>query len=233
MLNFFEYAGKRSNNFGLYISGGGTYGAPQRDIETVSIPGRNGDLIIDNGRFNNITVTYSAYIRRDFRKLADAARAWLLSQAGYARLEDTYNPGYYRLGIFTGPLDFATRFLNLGGECDLSFNCKPQRFLKSGEAAIEATGPLQLHNPTLYPALPLIRVYGASGTLTVGNDIMQISEIDEYIDIDSDTQNAYKGVTNCNPDISGAFGTLPAGQTGISFSGDITKIEIKPRWWTL
>lgn len=233
MINFFEYAGKRSRDFGIYISGSGTFNVPERDMETVSVPGRNGELLIDNGRFKNINITYPVYIHELFYILSGAAKAWLLSRTGYARLEDTYNPDTYRMGIFTGPIDFDMRFQNWGGECNLVFNCKPQRFLKIGNEIVESTGPVTLYNPTAFVALPLIRVYGTAGTLIAGNRIMQISEIDEYIDIDSDIQNAFKGTQNCNGKISGSFPELPAGQMGISFSGGITKIKIKPRWWTI
>lgn len=233
MINFFEYAGKRSRDFGINISGSGTFNAPERDVEAISIPGRNGDLLLDNRRFKNITVTYPAYIQGDFKALSAAARGWLFSQKGYARLEDTYNPDFFRMGIFAGPIDFDMRFQNWGGECKLSFNCKPQRFLKTGEGIMESTEPVTLYNPTPFVALPLIRVYGTSGMIMVGNRILQISAINGYVDIDSDTQNAFKGTQNCNDKISGNFPELPGGQTGISFSGEITKIGVKPRWWTV
>lgn len=234
MIHFFSYAGKRSRDFGIYISGSGSFNAPERDVTMVSIPGRDGDLTIDNGRFKNISIVYPAFIHEHFYTLSSAAKAWLLSHVGYARLEDTYNPDIFRLGLFAGPIDFDMRFQNWGGECGIAFNCKPQRFLKSGENIREASGATAILNPTQFTALPVIRVYGTSaGTLTVGNRILQISAISGYMDIDSDLQHAFNGSQNCNNNISGSFPTLPPGETGVIFSGGITKIEIKPRWWTI
>ena len=58
---------------------------------------------------------------------------WLLgSPMQYQRLEDDYHPDEYRMAIFTGPLDFDTRFLNRSGETTLNFNCKPHRYIKAG-----------------------------------------------------------------------------------------------------
>lgn len=234
MIDFFSYMGKRSRDFGIYISGSGSFNAPERDVTMVSIPGRDGDLTIDNGRFKNVSIVYPAFIHEYFYTLSSAAKAWLLSHTGYARLEDTYNPDIFRVGLFAGPIDFDMRFQNWGGECELVFNCKPQRFLKSGENIVEAASAVTVFNPTLFTALPLIRVYGtAAGTLIVGNHILQISKIDEYVDIDSDLQHASKGSQNCNDKISGNFPMLPPGETGVTFSGGIIKIEIKPRWWTI
>ena len=188
-------------------------------------------MIIDNGRFKNIALTYPAFIRQNFKKNIDGARMWLLADSSYHKLEDTYHPEIFRMARFSSPTNFTTRFLNLSGECELVFDCKPQRFLKSGNVPIESTGKITLINPTIYEALPLIRVYGSSGTLMVGNNIIQLSKINEYMDIDSEIQNAYKGTINCNSDMIGDFPSLKAGETGISFEGNINRIQIIPRWW--
>lgn len=234
MMNKFLYDGKMSDDFGIYISGSGTYNAPERDVGTVTIPGRNGDLLIDNRRFKNITVEYPAFIREKFREKSGVARMWLTGSAQYRRLEDSCNPQYYRMARFSGPLDFDTRFLNRGGECKILFDCKPQRYLKSGEYARRTSGHIDLFNPTGMTALPLIRVSGTGdGELVVGNTVVTISGMEGFLYIDSDTQNAYRETQNCNSKISQIFPVLPAGKTGISFSGDIAGIEIIPRWWTL
>ena len=63
---------------------------------------------------------------------------------------------------------------------------------------------------------------------------MAIADIDEYLVIDCDTQNAYKGTQNKNTEISAAaFPRLDAGDSEISWTGGITSVEITPRWWTL
>ena len=55
-MKSFTFAGRSSKDFGIYLSGSGVFNAPERDVETISIPGRSGDLILDNGRFKNISV---------------------------------------------------------------------------------------------------------------------------------------------------------------------------------
>lgn len=232
-MHFFLFDGRSSRDFGIYISGSGTFNAPERDVEKVSIPGRNGDLLIDNGRFKNIEVTYPAFVRRHFSEYVDLAKMWLLSTSGYCRLEDTYHSDYFRIGKFSGPLDFDVRFLNRSGECDISFDCKPQRFLKSGEELFGVENGQRLYNPTNFPALPYFRIYGSSGQLMVGNTIVQISAINDYIEIDCDTQNAYKGTEKCNAYVSHDFPILASGETGIRWEGDIRKVEMKARWWTV
>ena len=122
---------------GVWLSGSGTFSAPQRDVTMVSVPGRNGDLIIDNGKWNNITVTYPCFIRDNFDQNMAAFRSLMCSKLGYQKLEDSYHPDEYRLGAFSEGLFPTMRQRNKGGEFDVVFNCKPQRFLKSGETPIQ------------------------------------------------------------------------------------------------
>lgn len=236
----FWFDGQCSTQFGIVASGPGTYNAPARDVETISIPGRSGDLIQDNGRFKNIPVTYPVFIGSRFPEKAEAARAWLLSKTGYRRLEDGYNPDTYRVAMFKGPIDFDVTFLNRAGEAKLTFECKPQRFLKAGEYPVTVQSGGVLWNPTLFPADPLITVYGTgAGRLTVGRVSVEIKAINEHLCLDSDTQNAYRVAVagtpeNRNSDIyAPEFPVLEPGENAISWTGDIEHIEIIPRWWTL
>lgn len=94
-------------------------------------------------------------------------------------------------------------------------------------------GATQIYNPTLFDALPLIRVYGA-GTVDIGGvEVTVASSNYEYIDIDCDIMDCFHGTDNCNSLVSFSgndFPTLPSGVTAISLDG-VTKVEITPRWW--
>lgn len=239
MKNFY-FDGRSCADFGMVISGLGTHNAPQRDVDIVSVPGRNGDLIIDNGRYLNITVTYPVSICRDFPSKARAARSWLMSGNGYKRLEDDYHPDHFRLGVFTGPIDFDVKFLNRIGETSLKFNCKPQRFLKQGEFPVEVDSGTYLHNPTAFPALPMITVYGAgSGFVVVSGVYLEIKSISDQITLDCELQDAYRHVGDGAPEnmnnciYAPEFPVLQPGDNIISFGGQVSGVSIIPRWWEL
>ena len=72
------YGNVNSSNYGIYISGEGTYDAPERAVEFVNVPGRNGAIALDQGRFDNIKVTYPAMVleddQEDFRDRLSAFR---------------------------------------------------------------------------------------------------------------------------------------------------------------
>lgn len=228
--------GKCLKEFGIYVSGENTFNAPEWDYESQPVPGRNGNLIIPSNRMKNISVPYPAFIRQKFRENAQAARLYLLSAgAKYRRIEDDYHPDSYRLGVFAGPLDFDMKFLNRGGETNLVFDCKPQRFLKIGEFPVQVESGQKLLNQWM-DALPLIQISGTGdGQLMVGNSQVDITDMTGSIVLDCDVQNAYSGTINLNNNITvtGGWPVLETGQTAISFFGGITAVEITPRWWTL
>ena len=133
MKHSLTFGGVNSADYGIWITGAGTFAAPERDVELVPVPGRNGELIIDNGRWRNIDITYPANIPTDFDAKISAFRAEICRRRGYQRLEDDYHLDEFRLAAFVMGLQPEPTPLNRGGEFDMVFNCKPQRFLKSGE----------------------------------------------------------------------------------------------------
>lgn len=232
------FDGKSTLDFGVGISGSGTWGSPERDVTHISIPGRNGDLTIDNKRFQNISVVYPAFIARGFQNKFDDFRAYMVSRPGYRRLEDSYHPDEYRVAEFYQALEPEVGTLNRSGKFDLEFYCKPQRWLKSGEKVTPETtftGTTgQIFNPTMFPAKPLIRVYG-TGSVKVGSETLTILSANTYTDIDCDLMDAFKGTMNCNGNIrlsSGSFPVLNPGYTGITLNG-VSRVEITPRWFSI
>lgn len=232
MRNWLTFDGVSLKDFGVYINGNQTYNAPARSREVVNVPGRNGALLLDNGRFDNVEVTYHAFIYRDFSVNVEGLRNLLLSRTAYKRLEDTYHSEEYRLGIYKGNFSADVVEWLEAGEFDLVFDCKPQRFLVSGEETVEFTSSGSILNETEQIAKPLLRVYG-TGSFTVGSGTMTISSANVYTDIDCDLMDAYKGTTNCNGNVSGTFPTLTPGENTVTLNTGITKIEIIPRWWVI
>lgn len=236
MRNWIIFNGKSLKDFGVYISGAGTYNAAERDVEEVVVPGRNGVLTLDNGRYKTTPLTYPAFIIRGLKDNISALRNWLLAQKGFVRLEDTYHPDEYRLARFKGEfLAEANEELD-AANFELTFDVYPQRFLKEGERVYTFSAAGTLRNETLMNAKPLIRAYG-TGYFTIGGKKITISTASSYTDIDCDLQEAYKDTmaTNCNGNIvlnDGVFPVLTPGDNAITISG-LSKIEITPRWWIL
>lgn len=122
----------------MFVLGKGVFGAPSRDVTQIHVPGRNGDILVDNGGWNNVDVTYSSCcILSNFRENAAKLRGYLLANPGYHELTDPYNPDEVRYAEFRGPFtpEVFTAKGNNAGMFDLTFNCKPQRFLRESTIA--------------------------------------------------------------------------------------------------
>lgn len=228
------FDGTDLSTFGVHTSGNDTFKAPERDVERVEVPGKDGDLLIDRGRFKNLDVVYPCFIGEDIATQSSSLIAFLSSKKGYKRLEDTYHPDYFRLGTFIAPFEPEIILLQ-AGVFSLTFNCKPQKFLKSGETTTTFTADGTITNPTLYDAKPLIKVYG-NGTVGIGAYSFTITDnASNYIYIDCEIMDCYRGTTNCNSYVTFSNQNVPKlvpGSNGISKGSGITKIEITPRWWT-
>ena len=234
-LNYFIYNGESSLDHGVYVGGQGTYGAPQRDINKVSIPGRNGDLVRDNGRWLNISVPYNIVIMHDFLERSDDIRAWLSEPTGYVRLEDTYHPDQFRLAKFNGPIDFTTAAYNNAGKTKIIFDCKPQRFLKSGETKVQMENGGFVINPTRYESNPLIIVYGSGdGTILVNDTVITITGMSGYLYIDCEIKDCYKDDLSVNNQVTlRKFPVFNPGRNGVAWTGGVTGVTVQGRWFTV
>lgn len=231
------WAGQNSDDLRVVVERCPAQPRPRRRQEAQTIPGRNGDLLFVEDAYDNYIQPYEIYLSAEQLCLPRAARAvaqWICAPRGYQRLEDSYEPDVFRMAYYAGPLELSN-ILNRFGRATIEFNCKPQRYLKSGERAIAlAQSGAKVYNPGM-TALPLITVYGSgAGTLTAGGRTVHLKSIDEYLVLDSDTQNAYKGMLNKNSTISAPeFPVLPPGESTVTWTGGVQRVEVVPRWWVL
>lgn len=235
-LPFFTFKGRRSIDYGLVISKKTVYNSAKRDVTVTSVPGRDGDLIIDNGRYSNVSIGYEMKLIPgmtpwSFAELAQIIKDWLLPEPGYFELWDTYDPRYYRLGAYVDAVNIEQELNDLGS-FSLIFNCKPYRYSLDGQRTIELTEGGDIYNGESYTAKPYIKVTGSGSiTLTINDTDYELSSVNGYIELDSEMMNAYKGSTNQNANFSGTdFPVFMPGVNSISWSGTVFKVEIIPRW---
>ena len=241
MINYFVYNGIRSSDMGVRIMSKNVFSSPKYDLKFEVIPGRSGDLITSNGRFPNTTISYTCFLpAKSISELADkvtALKAWLYTEPDrYHVLTDTYDTKFQRQAVFNNKLDIADE-INKIGTFTVTFSCKPFRYSLEGQKKTTRTATnIVLNNPYPFAAKPYIKVYGSgSGSLTIQsashNAIWQFTDIDEYVECDSEIMNFYKGTVLKNSTVEGeGFPTFYGGNNTITFSGGITKLEIIPRW---
>lgn len=216
------------------------YEIAERDYNIIPVPGRNGDVSIDNGRYKNVDRSYQIAIgsvNGNFTALAHSIADWLHSANGYVRLEDSYEPDYYKMAMYTESNSIAN-ILQQAGRATITFNRKPQRYLKTGDTLIiPPSGSIYtITNPTINTSLPILTILGTgNGTVTIAGYTITITGLISSITINSEIEEAYNGSTNMNmyATLPNGFPQLKPGNNSISYSGGITSVKVQPKWWTL
>ena len=199
MRDYFTYNNTNSTAYSCVIQRRPDYETPRKVVETVSVRGRSGDLVIDTGAYNNTTREYEVFVPHAQR--SEFAN-WLKIQTGYQRLEDTYEPDVFRKAMYVNSLDIENIMAQFG-TATLEFNCKPQRYLKSGENAVVFTSSGGTLDNEWEVALPLITITGSGDiTFAINNNTVYIEDLTDMIVLDCETQNCYKGSINLNGSIT-------------------------------
>lgn len=247
-----------AEEMGIRLTGALEISAPEMRVETVSVPGRNGDLHIYDGSFKNRTARVGAYVyRKDRVKEAfGEIYKWLLGTVGYRRLVTDDDGEHFMLARVKNGGEIAARLGRLA-PFEIEFDCKPQRFLRSGEETVftvtaDNSGEV-FFNPTAFPAKPLVHIVmptaalfpdmTGNGTLSIGDSVIEIKEMrrggeydvnEAYFDAETQSAYVYTGgvMTNLNRYFYSPSGlSFAGGDQAITVSGDITLAEITPRWW--
>lgn len=258
MSDYFIFDGVDSRTFGAYVYDVETDSSPVNDYSAVTIPGRSGDFLLNNRRFPNVEHTYYVLFPTNFETNYSNLRAYLLSRNGYSRLEDSIHPTeFYQAYVNTPIRPEITRDRGMG-KAKITFNRKPQRWLKSGENAIALALNLSnqtVTNPTRFSSYPLLYFhFGTSPKLNIKvNDTTIVktnnaTAANQYVYIDLETLQCYgrSSATSgtfayynqyINYDISDyakAF-ILSPGQNTVKLNDidGITSASIIPRWYTI
>lgn len=233
------FNGVNSDSLGVIVERYPARVIPERIVETVRVPGRNGTLTRTEG-FANVQQDYDVYLSAEASGLPSASAAmaaWLMAPEGYQRLEDSYNSGVYRMARIINNADLAN-FYNKFGRTILSFDCLPQRWLTTGETATTYTTDSTITNPTSFTALPLVEIDGSGDIeFSLGGFTVGIANLSGTITLDCEAQNAYDGADNMNSSVTladGEFPKLSPGANSLTItSGTVNSVTITPRWWEI
>lgn len=147
--SWFSYNGLSCEKWNCYKTQPINFPTPVRNVKKISVPGRNGDIVIDEGSYNNLTVTVECYIDGPFIRLFDAMRAALMADPDYHVLTDSLYPNEYRMARVT---DVKAKITTpTAGSAQIELDVKPQRFLTADNATktfIGATAPETGHKLT-------------------------------------------------------------------------------------
>lgn len=230
MINYFTFDGVDSRDYNTYIATSNMFDSPEENVETISIPYKNTPVHISQQTFKPFKLKSVCYIPSGMQNYIDDLRNFLQSRFTTCRYTEALRPDEFRLARFKSAFTVDKSDRQTAAFV-LNFECSPQRYLISGESPLAISTNTSLTNNTM-PSSPLIRAYG-TGTLTIGDYTITINEVDEYVDIDCETKQCFKGAVNCGANVTLAeYPLLVSGENAVTLDG-LSRVEITPRWWRL
>ena len=201
--------------------------AAKPHAESVDVYGLNGSYRVLDGSYESYERTLSFYVP----KLVDISTIVDKFQPKENVIEFSYQLGSYFYADFSG----AT--YNRNGmhawKIDVKLIMQPFRYQKNVDPVV-LTASGTVNNPGTVYSEPLIEVEGDGDiSLTIGRKTMYLAiKTKATIDCRQGKQNIYNatGAVQNTLRKRGGFLEIPTGKVGISFTGTIRKITIRPNW---
>lgn len=212
---------KSSADFGLCLAETPSIPSPERDVERVPVRGRHGSLT-KKYAYKDISFSVSLNLLEDdgIKDKLRYIRAWILNAKKLQLSDDTI---FYR--IKESYIPEIENDLNLKGEFEANFVADPFQYKEPRIVSMSTPGTIQYEGT--FESEPYLKVYGSgNGSITINNKVIHVEDIVEFIEIDSKTQEAFKGTESRNNKMIGDYPILQLGNNEISWTGGITSIEI-------
>ena len=198
--------------------------------EIIEIDGRHGFLTNSQDVYEpvEIDIELKIYNKEDIAKIRNVFR-------GSGNLILSNFPDRYYKATVVSKLDFE-RVIRQNHSAMMTFSLQPHAYELKDSTITLTTSPYTLTNETNATSQPEITIYGTgTATLIIGDETVQIKNINNHIILDYELQEAYRIIngspSNANTDVNCDYGEIQIGTTKIEWSGNgITGIEINPRW---
>lgn len=197
---------------------------PQRRINYIEVLGRNGTLTEDLESYKDIELPFQCTIMDNVEHNSMLINSWL---DGSGELYLNWLDGY-KFKVKNVELEGID--IDIVGEFKVTFICNPFKYLEDELITITKNNST-IYNYGTYKSEPMIKVYGSGVImLYINNKVIKLTNVEKYIELDSELMECYKDSQNCNNKMYGDFPKLKTGENKISWLGNVDKIEITPRW---
>lgn len=224
---WFTFKGIDSREMGVIVTAMPETVRAERRIESITVAGRNGSLHTDEGVYESYDRTMECALIK--RARLDEITAWLV---GSGEMTFSTEPDkVYRVTI-ANKISIA-QMMRVFQKFQVILDTQPFKYsVNAAGDTLELTAPTAIRNSGTVYSEPIITVYGSGDiTLTINGADFPLYGVQESITIDSEMMEVFKGDTNQNGKYGGAeFPRFEVGKNEISWTGNVNKIKIQPRW---
>lgn len=232
MQNWFSWNGVRCTEYGIYVTELPPPTIPAERVTFTDVPGRSGSLTTLEGDYvyDDLVLTVTCVISDPIR-IPEIA-GWLQG-AGTVTFANRDGGFYHARVINQIPFEKILRG-NPHRTFAINFRCKPFWYAEDPQdilfmTSMGNTGTVT--NPSSIPSEPIITLTGTGEiTLIVGMSIVELSDLNGSITIDSTLQEAYNGAYSMNSHMNGDFPVLLPGVNMVSWTGNVSAIKVEPNW---
>lgn len=229
----FNFRGHKTSDFGMIMSAVYKYNAPQRDVTVIEVPGRNGEIVIDNGRYKAVDWEVDFRVNSstgDVEKLLNNISNWLSAMYSPQKLLFDNEPEYQYLASINDKVTFS-RINSKYATGSVTFRLQPIKYFIKDMTATKVINGDVFKNTGTIPAKPIIKIVGTgNGVFKFGKASLTLKNVTGGVVIDSeletivtlDGEPAYREMT------SYPFPNLQVGNNSIAIPAGFT-VEITPR----
>lgn len=230
---YINFNNSSNTDFNLKVEHRPNVPTPQRDIRFTPIDGRySGSLTEDMGTYGDIEISidFSGVYQDNFFDTLRQIKKWLIGNINDNSLSFSDDDGYfYKVKKVSIDKDIE-RKLKVLGRFSAVFVCEPYLY-EAGHVLSYTTSTQKTIYNDGYVSEPIIKVYGTGNiTITLNNKNIYLTNIVDYIILDSIAQIATKGTVRMDNNVLGDYPLFLAGNNTISWTGAVSKIEITPNW---
>lgn len=198
---------------------------PEQDVEMIEVEGRHGSLT-KLGKFKDIPfdIEYNILEDMNIKPLLRRIKGYFF---GKKKLQFTDDNVYYKIKSLK--ISETNNEIEQYGLFTVSFVCDPFQYELDQE--IRLNKPSSIINRGTIESEPLITIFGNGNIeLQVNGKPLYLTDVEEFISLDSELKDAYKNNFAKNYLMIGEFPVFEVGENNIYWSGKVTSVVIEPRW---
>ena len=231
LFHDFSFNGQLASDMGVIVETQAEYVRPPKRVRQWTVPGRGGFLTQDEGEeaYDPVDLSPLCYLKPG----ADAGRvgAWL---NGAGQLVLGSQPEFAYRAQIINQVPFSRLFQHSGSYMSFSpiFRCHPFRYHATPDEDLVYTQAGEIVNPGNVPARPRIIVVGTGDVMIQAGMAAYLYGLEDGVIIDSELEDCLTldGANLINDKLDGEFPLIPPGTWQVTWTGDITKVTITPRW---
>lgn len=227
-----SYAGVSASEKGVYIERRPSIPAPEEKIEKITIPGRDGDLIVREGVWKDIEIPVSLAFRAtdptNWFAIWRSMKAWLRGSGKLSFSDD----GVFFYKVKYIELSDAEREIRKHGRFTANFVCEPYQYERAATEWINLPTDGILGNPYSIPSHPVYKIIGEGVCVLTVNAYELQANVGQNLVIDTERQLSYRmDGTPQNTMVTGDYTKLhlQTGDNNIAVTEGFD-LQIQPCW---